>query len=81
MYNEKEFDFIYELSKKHDLLDYNERTHDIEVNKFGLDMDFEEGKIVYIHFDHDREDIVREYEMVSEDYWGIVMSYVCEYED
>lgn len=63
-----------------DLLEYKQRTHDIEVDKNIFD-DFEEGKIIYIRFEEDEEGIIREYEMVSEDRYGIVMSYMCEYED
>lgn len=64
-----------------DLLDYNKRTHDIEVDTYYVDMDFEPRKTVYIRFEEDEEGIVREYEMVSEDYRGIVLSYMLEYED
>lgn len=63
-----------------DLLDYNKRTHDIEVDKYIFD-DFEEGKTICIHFVEDEDDVIREYEMVSENRFGIVMSYVCEYSD
>ena len=77
------FNFDYEadltLSIK-DLIDYNKRTHDIEVDKYIFN-EFEEGKIIYIHFVEDEEGVIREYEMVSEDRWGIVMSYICEYCD
>lgn len=65
--------------EKEDLLNYNERTHDIVVDKYIFD-DFHEGKIIGIHFVDD-ETIVREYEMISEDDNGIYMSYICEYED
>ncbi len=75
MFNKKA-DLILEMT---DLLDYNERTHDIEVDKYIFD-NFVEGKVIYIHFEEDEEDIIREYEMVSEDAYGIVMSYICEYE-
>ena len=68
------------ILEKADLLDYNKRTHDIEVDKYIFD-EFEEGKIIYIHFVEDEEDVIREYEMVSEDRFGIVMSYICEYCD
>lgn len=64
-----------------DLIDYNKRTHDIEVDKYDINFEFEEGKLLYIHFVEDEEDIIREYEMVSENKWGIVMSYICEYCD
>lgn len=70
-------DLILEIA---DLLSYNKRTHDIEVDKSIFD-EFEEGKIIYIHFVEDEEDVIREYEMVSEDRWGIVMEYMCEYCD
>lgn len=70
-------DLILEIA---DLLSYNKYTHDIEVDKTIFD-DFEEGKIIYIRFEEDDEGIIREYEMVSEDRWGIVMEYMCEYED
>lgn len=63
-----------------DLLEYKQRTHDIEVDKNIFD-DFKEGKLIYIHFIEDEDDVIREYEMVSEDRWGIVMSYICEYCD
>lgn len=63
-----------------DLLEYKQRTHDIEVDKNIFD-DFKEGKLIYIHFIEDEEDVIREYEMVSEDRFGIVMSYICEYCD
>lgn len=68
------------ILEKADLLDYNKRTHDIEVDKYIFD-EFKEGKIIYIHFVEDEEDVIREYEMVSEDRFGIVMSYICEYCD
>lgn len=70
-------DLILEIA---DLLSYNKRTHDIEVDKTIFD-EFEEGKLIYIHFVEDEDDIIREYEMVSEDKWGIVMEYMCEYCD
>ena len=70
-------DIVLEIAE---LLDYNERTHDIEVNKYIFD-DFEEDKVIYIHFVEDDDDIIREYVMVSEDRFGIVMSYICEYCD
>ena len=76
MFNNADF-----ILNKEDLLNYNKRTHDIEVDKFIVDLEFEEGKLVYIRFTDDDEDIVREYEMVSEDRWGIVLGYICEYED
>ena len=63
-----------------DLLDYNERTLDIKVDKYFFD-EFEEGDSVYVHFVEDREDCIREYEMISEDEDGITMSYVCQWED
>lgn len=63
-----------------ELLEYNERTHDIEVDKRIFD-DFEEGRTIYIHFVEDDDDIIREYEMVSENKIGIIMSYMCEYYD
>ena len=61
-----------------ELLEYNKRTHDIEVDKDIFD-NFEKGKTIYIHFEEDEEDVIREYEMVSEDRFGIVMEYMCEY--
>lgn len=70
-------DIVLEIAE---LLDYNERTHDIEVSKYIFD-DFEEDKVIYIHFVEDDDDIIREYVMVSEDRFGIVMSYICEYCD
>ena len=70
-------DFILD---KADLLSYNKRSHNIEVDKFIVGMKFEEGKLVYIRFTDDDEDIVREYEMVSEDKYGIVLEFVDEYE-
>lgn len=72
-----EADIILEIA---DLLSYNKRTHDIEVDKNIFD-DFEEGKTIYIHFVEDDDDIIREYEMASEDRFGIVMEYMCEYSD
>ena len=63
-----------------DLVDYNNRTHDIKVCKYIFD-DFHENKVIYIHFVEDGEGIVREYEMISEDSESIFMSYLCEYED
>lgn len=68
------------ILEKADLLDYNKRTHDIEVDKSIFD-EFEEGKVIYIHFVEDEEDVICEYEMVSEDRFGIVMEYMCEYSD
>lgn len=76
MFNEADY-----ILEKEDLIDYNNRTHDIEVDKQIVDLDFEEGKLVYIHFTDDEESCVREYEMVSEDRYGIVLGYICEYED
>lgn len=70
-------DIVLEIA---DLLSYSKRTHDIEVDKRIFD-DFEEGRIIYIHFVEDDDDIIREYEMVSENRIGIVMSYMCEYCD
>lgn len=63
-----------------DLLNYNKYTHDIEVDKSIFD-EFEEDKTIYIHFVEDDDDIIREYVMVSEDTYGIVMEYMCEYCD
>lgn len=63
-----------------DLLDYNNRTHDIEVDKDIFDK-FEEGKTIYIHFIEDDESCIREYEMVSENRLGIMLEYMCEYSD
>lgn len=68
-------DLILEIE---DLLSYNKRTHDIEVDKDIFD-EFEEGKLIYIHFVEDEEDVIREYEMISENRFGIVMEYMCEY--
>ena len=68
------------ILEKEDLINYNELTHDIEVDKYIFD-GFEEGKVIYIHFTEDTEDCIREYEMISEDRYGIVMSYICEYVD
>lgn len=68
-------DLILEIA---DLLSYNKRTHDIEVDKDIFD-EFEEGKLIYIHFVEDEEDVIREYEMISENRFGIVMEYMCEY--
>ena len=68
-------DLILEIA---DLLSYNKYTHDIEVDKDIFD-EFEEGKLIYIHFVEDEEDVIREYEMVSENRFGIVMEYMCEY--
>lgn len=72
-----EADLILEIA---DLLDYNKRTHDIEVDRNIFD-DFVEDKIIYIHFVEDEDDIIREYVMVSENRYGIVMEYMCEYCD
>ena len=76
MFTEKA-DLILEME---DLLDYNGRTHDIEVDKSIFD-NFEEYKTIYIHFVEDEEDIIREYVMVSENRFGIIMEYMCEYCD
>lgn len=76
MFNNADF-----ILNKADLLSYNKRTHDIEVDKYIVDLKFKEGELVYIRFTDDDESIVREYEMVSEDKFGIVLGYVCEYED
>lgn len=76
MFN-NEADLILSIA---DLLDYNKRTHDIEVDKYIFN-DFKEGKIIYIHFEEDEENVIREYEMVSENRFGIVMEYMCEYND
>ena len=74
MYNNA--DLILELA---DLISYNKRTKNIEVDKSIFD-EFEEGKLIYIRFVEDDEDIIREYEMVSESRYGIVMEFVDEYE-
>lgn len=76
MFN-KEADLILSIDE---LLEYKTRTRDIEVDKRIFD-DFKEGKLIYIHFIEDEDDVICEYEMVSEDRWGIVMSYICEYSD
>lgn len=73
----KEADLILEME---DLLNYNNRTHDIEVDKRIFD-DFEQDKIIYIHFVEDDDSCIREYKMISEDYEAIMMEYICEYED
>jgi hypothetical protein len=73
----KEADIILEIEE---LLNYNNYTHDIEVDKRIFD-DFVEGKIIYIHFVEDEESCVREYKMISEDWESIKMEYICEYED
>jgi len=69
-------DLILEIA---DLITYNKRTKNIEVDKNIFD-DFEEGKIIYIRFAEDEEGIIREYEMVSESRYGIVMEFMDEYE-
>lgn len=70
-------DLILEMD---DLLEYNKRTHDIKVDKFVFD-DYEEKKIIYIHFVEDDENCIREYKMIDEDWEGIFMEYLCEYCD
>lgn len=70
-------DLILEIA---DLLDYNKYTHDIEVDKYIFD-EFEEDKVIYIHFVEDEDDVIREYVMTSENAYGIVMDYMCEYSD
>lgn len=64
-----------------DLLDYNKRTHDIEIDKYYVEMEFKPKKTVYIHFEEDEDDIIREYRMVSEDGCGIMLDYIGEYEE
>ena len=77
MFNNEE---VYIMSIE-ELLDYNKHTHDIEIDKYIVDMDFEPRKTVYIRFEEDDYGIVRQYEMYSEDYRGIVLGYQMEYED
>lgn len=71
----KNADLILEIS---DLLSYNERSHDIKVDKSVFD-DFQENTVIYIYFVEDNDDCIREYEMISEDEEGIEMFYLCEY--
>lgn len=70
-------DIILEIA---DLTSYNKYTHDIEVSKYIFD-DFEQDKIIYIHFVEDNDNCIREYRMKSEDEYDIKMSYLCEYCD
>ena len=74
---EAEADLILEME---DLIEYDKYTHDIKVSKSVFD-DFQERKIIYIHFVEDNDDCIREYKMTEEDYEGIYMEYLCEYSD
>lgn len=63
-----------------DLLKYDRNTSDMEVDKSIFD-DFKEGKVIYVKFADDMEDLIYEYKMISEDYDGIKMDCLCAYED
>ena len=70
-------DLVLEIA---DLLKYDRNTSDMEVDKSIFD-DFEEGKVIYVKFADDMEDLIYEYKMISEDYDGIKMDCLCAYED
>ena len=70
-------DLVLEIA---DLLKYDRNTSDMEVDKSIFD-DFEEGKVIYLKFADDLEDLIYEYKMISEDYDWIKMDCLCAYED
>ena len=66
-------DLVLEIA---DLINYNEFTHDIEVDKSIFD-DFIPNTLIYIQFVEDEDNCVREYVMTEETDDGIKMEYLC----
>ena len=71
-YTPEEIDLVLELE---DLLEFEEKTGNIKVNKDIFD-DFVKDTYVNIHFVEEDTNRIAQYKMISEDEEGIVMEYL-----